>query len=285
MKKQKSVSVRTPNNMRLIQHYIKENLILIMVIVVLVIIGIGGLMFFNTKILLITKQSEDLVNYNKQMGELFITWQEHLFKQNQMNARRDSFIIYASDIIIKHYIANPSRVHRPMTSSEIIILVDAIYNNSQSYGIDPFLPLAFARVESDFYPDVLGLDGEKSIYQFMMSTAENMSRELHIPWNENFWRDPTASTQLWFAYYKKLSMNFVSESEERTIKWTSLAYNAGLYRNQLRYYFDQNAEIETYLRNFPIRKGISTYYKQIYDTYIQYKSGFEVNGSTKRNGQ
>ena len=260
----------------MIQKYMRQNLILLIIIIAMIMIGTCIVIFYNAKIFLITKQSEDLVEYNKQMGELFITWQEQLYKQNQLHERRDSFMIYTSDIIIKHYINHKSVVYKQMTSNEIIILLDTIYSCSLSYGIDPFLPLAFAVVETDLYNDAIGADGERSIYQFMPETAREMYRELNIPFNENYWRDPCESTKLWFAYYKKLSMNFSSENEERTIKWTALSYNAGLYRNSLRYYFNNDYDIEMYLRNFPIRKGINTYYKDIYNKYVEFKSGFEL---------
>jgi soluble lytic murein transglycosylase-like protein len=260
--------------------YIRKNVILLIVIIILGLSFISSIVFFNKKTTEIQQRSEELVSYNQEMGALFIAFQENIISQNLINQRRDVFMIYAMDIIVKNYIEHKSTRYKEMAHSDIIIFLDEIYSNSIATGINPFLPLAFARVETQFYNDAIGLDGERSVFQFMEATARETYRKLNIPYLEDWWRNPKEVVRLWFAYYHELSNNFIHESEERSVRWTALAYNAGLYRNRMKYNFINGAAIDEFVSSVYIyNKGNRHYNREIWNTYLIYKNGFELRNS------
>jgi hypothetical protein len=230
---------------------------------------------FTNQISQIHADSQQLVTYNQQMGELFISLQERIISQNLINQRHDVFMIYSMDIIVKHYLEHPSN-KRQMRPDEIITFLDEIWKQFEITGINPFIPLAFATIETDFYYEEIGRDGERSIFQFMEETARETCAELKSPFISNWWKDQKEAVRLFYSFYYKISNNFISDDEETTIRWSALAYNAGLYRNSLKYYFKNGYSIEEYLVDFPIRKGISSYNNNIYRTFVKYRNGFEL---------
>jgi hypothetical protein len=254
---------------------LKQNLIAVAIITVLV-IGIFSITFYLTsKIEEIKRNSKELVLYNQQMGELFLILQERITSQNLINQSKDIFMVYSMNIITKHYIQNKSPRYSPMSSSDIIIFLDEIYLNSIVSGINPFIPLAFACVETDFYNDALGLDGERSVFQIMETTARETYRKLNLPYLDNWWRDPKECVRLWFAYYHELSNNFIHEDNEKTIRWTALAYNIGLYRNKMIYNFSIETNIDHFVNDLYYSKGNRNYNKQIYEVFLDYSSNFD----------
>jgi soluble lytic murein transglycosylase-like protein len=260
--------------------YIRQNFILLIIIAILALSFTSSIVFFNKKTTEIQQRSEELVSYNQEMGALFIAFQERIISQNLINQRRDVFMIYAMDIIAKNYISHRSTKYSEMSHNDIIIFLDEIYSNSVATGINPFLPLAFARVETQFYNEALGVDGERSVFQFMEATARETYRKLNLPYLEDWWRDPKETVRLWFAYYHELSNHFVSESEERSVRWTALAYNAGLYRNRMKYNFANGAAIDEFVSSVYIyNKGNKHYNREIWNTYITYKHGFELKNT------
>jgi hypothetical protein len=208
---------------------------------------------------------------------------ERLNLHNVTNERmKEHFISYGKEIIRRHYLDNRIPESRQMTPFARDEFLEAIWDFASS-GLYPnagipeglFLPLAFARVESDFIPGAVGLDGERSVFQFMDQTARERYRRSGRSFIPNFCSVPREAVWLWFEYYsRELSVNFETDDFERRVRWTALAYNAGLYRNRLIHYFRQGSTVEAYLRDFPLRRGIATYSRLIWETYYTYRSGF-----------
>jgi hypothetical protein len=221
----------------------------------------------------IQEKAERLVDYNGQMGELFIAWQEQISSNAELGNKRDIFIIYSSNIIINHYLDHPS-TQKPMSKKDIIIFVEEIYARANEFKISPFIPLAFAAVESNFYPDAVGLDGERSVFQFMDDTVRDTYVELHTPYVKDWWKTPTEAVKVFFAHYYKLSTNFTARDDDENIRWAALAYNAGLYRNALKAYYTSGSSIDAYLKDYPLKRGIRAYNQNILETYHRYRENF-----------
>jgi hypothetical protein len=261
--------------------WFKRFWILIVVIAILTGSLIVGYHLFTKQIEEIQAKSEQLVTYNQQMGELFIAFQERIISQNLISQRHDVFMVYAMDIIVKHYLNHPNKNYRQMSAPEIILFLDEIWKQYEVTNISPFIALAFAAIETDYYFGAVGKDGERSVFQFMDYTARNTFSELHLPWTGDWWKNPQLSVRLFYAYYHKLSINFTSENEEKTIRWTALAYNAGLYRNGMKYHFDVGDSIDSYLYLYPLKRGISDYNLKVYNKYIEYRDGFDLKTAPK----
>jgi hypothetical protein len=238
---------------------------------------------FNVKIEKIMQETRNMVEMNIAREQFYIEWHKRVATQSQNEHTKSLYFNYASEIIRQHYLKNPSQIHRQMRPDEIYSLLDTIYCYASS-GVFPtasypdglFLPLAFIRIETDFYPEVIGEDGERCLFQFMHETARSVYSENGRPFVDNFWESPNESVWLWFNFYRKLSMNFINEDKEREIRWSALAYNTGLYRNRLIPYFQKESTIEDYLREYPLNKGSLSYNWQVFETFIEYKKGFGV---------
>jgi len=224
-----------------------------------------------------------LAELNNSREQFYIEWHYQVTRNNQNEHIKSLYFDYASELIRQHYVKVPSRTQRQMRPDEIYSLLDTIYYYATSnqfatasYPDGLFLPLAFACVESNFYPEVIGDAGERSIYQFMQDTAQKVYADNGKPFVNNFWQSPQESTWLWFNYYRQLSSNFIHTDKEKEVRWTALAYNVGLYRNGMVYYFNQGTTIDRYLNRHPITRGVATYNQEVYKTFIKYKNGFVI---------
>jgi soluble lytic murein transglycosylase-like protein len=113
-------------------------------------------------------------------------------------------------------------------SSTYYQLVDLVYNNSKTYGYDPFLVLAVMQVESVFQPRALGrykslaLSGALGLMQLMPETAREIARNLGIVLTSD--KDlfkPEINMAIGVAYLTKLITSF------KSFKLGVLAYNQG----------------------------------------------------------
>jgi hypothetical protein len=255
--------------------HIRQHRVAIIIIAILSILFILFTTYFVINAEKMKKGNEDLLSYNKQMGELFLALQDNILSTTKATQQRELFIIYSADYILKHYNEYKSNLP-PMTPTTITTFLSEIYSKSLIYNIDPFLPLAFAQVETHFYNDAIGQDGERSVFQFMDMTARETYRKINKPFLPNWYQDPQESVTLWFAYYHELNNNFIHESEERSVRWTALAYNAGLYRNGLRRAFNTDQGIDQFVNQVYISKGNKHYNREVWNTYLKLKQGFEL---------
>jgi soluble lytic murein transglycosylase-like protein len=115
-----------------------------------------------------------------------------------------------------------------ISSSTYYQLVDLVYNNSKTYGYDPFLVLAVMQVESVFKPLALGryrnfeLSGALGIMQLMPETAREIARDLGITLatDKDLFK-PEINMVIGVAYLTKLISSF------KSFKLGVLAYNQG----------------------------------------------------------
>lgn len=57
---------------------------------------------------------------------------------------------------------------------------ETIYEYSRAYGVDPFLSLAVAEVESGFDEEAVSKKGAIGVMQLMPATAQDEARDLHL---------------------------------------------------------------------------------------------------------
>jgi len=202
---------------------------------------------------------------------------------------KNLFVDYGLEIMRQHYLQNRIPEHRQMRPIEKVVFLEEIYERAAS-GIYPnagipeglFLPLAYASVETSFVKfnsdgrtPTTGLDGERSIFQFMESTAREVYRRNGRSFISTFWNEPKEYVWLWFEYYSRVeSVRFETDDFERHVRWTALAYNAGGGRTGMKHFFDRGASVQEYLRAYPLRVGISDYHQKIWTAYNQYRTGF-----------
>jgi hypothetical protein len=142
-------------------------------------------------------------------------------------------------------------------------LVDLVYDNSKTYGYDPFLVLAVMQVESVFQPFALGryrnfeLSGALGLMQVKPETAKEIARHLGIVLksDKDLFR-PEINMVIGVAYLTKLISSF------KSFKLGLLAYNQGpgvirehlmgkqplsmeYYRRVLRSYYNLKKSAET----------------------------------------
>ena len=142
-------------------------------------------------------------------------------------------------------------------------LVDLVYNNSKTYGYDPFLVLAVMQVESVFKPFARGryrnfqLSGALGLMQLKPETAREIGRDLGIAItsDKDLFR-PEINMVIGVAYLTKLISSF------KSFKLGLLAYNQGpgvvkerltgnrplsmeYYRRVLRSYYNLKKSAET----------------------------------------
>lgn len=160
-----------------------------------------------------------------------------------------------------------------VSSSTYYQLVDLVYNNSKTYGYDPFLVLAVMQVESVFKPFALGryknfeLSGALGLMQLKPETAREIAHHLGIAItsDKDLFR-PEINMVIGVAYLTKLISSF------KSFKLGLLAYNQGpgvireyltgkqrlsmdYYRRVLRSYYNLKKSAEAQMADTLGRSG------------------------------
>ena len=88
-------------------------------------------------------------------------------------------------------------------------LFDVIYNQSREMGIDPYLTLSIIATESSFRTRAISWAGAYGLMQIKPITAEEVARDLGIPWRgrETLF-DPVVNITLGLRYLAKLKARF-----------------------------------------------------------------------------
>jgi soluble lytic murein transglycosylase-like protein len=100
-------------------------------------------------------------------------------------------------------------------------MVDAIADASRRYDVPPETILAVIRIESAFNTDAVSEAGAVGLMQVLPSTAEEMARELRMPFSEGMLRDPSSNITLGTYYLTKMLGRFDD------LSLALAAYNAG----------------------------------------------------------
>ncbi|HYV17587.1 MAG TPA: lytic transglycosylase domain-containing protein [Verrucomicrobiae bacterium] len=102
-------------------------------------------------------------------------------------------------------------------------MVDAIGDAAIRYDVPPETILAVIRIESNFDVNATSDSGAVGLMQLLPSTAEEVARELRLPWTgeESQLRDPSVNIRLGTHYLTKLLNRFDDLSQALA------AYNEG----------------------------------------------------------
>ncbi|HEV8200114.1 MAG TPA: lytic transglycosylase domain-containing protein [Candidatus Polarisedimenticolia bacterium] len=102
-------------------------------------------------------------------------------------------------------------------------MVDAIGDAAIRYDVPPETILAVIRIESNFDVNATSDSGAVGLMQLLPSTAEEVARELRLPWTgeESQLRDPSVNIRLGTHYLTKLLTRFDDLSQALA------AYNEG----------------------------------------------------------
>jgi soluble lytic murein transglycosylase-like protein len=100
-------------------------------------------------------------------------------------------------------------------------MVEAIADASRRYDVPPETILAVIRIESAFDPEAVSEAGAVGLMQVLPSTAEELARELRMPFSEETLRDPSSNIALGTFYLTKMLGRFDD------LALALAAYNAG----------------------------------------------------------
>ena len=99
--------------------------------------------------------------------------------------------------------------------------IDTIALYADRYGVDPYLVLAIAYVESGFDAKAVSPVGAMGVMQIMPATGEWIAGLLGVECREDFLMDPDINIQIGTYYLSYLSMRFADDWQ------VYAAYNAG----------------------------------------------------------
>lgn len=100
-------------------------------------------------------------------------------------------------------------------------MVEAIADASRRYEVPPETILAVIRIESSFNTEAVSEAGAVGLMQVLPSTAEELARELRMPFSEATLYDPSANIMLGTFYLTKMLGRFDD------LALALSAYNAG----------------------------------------------------------
>lgn len=170
------------------------------------------------------------------IGALIFTFS--ISKQERMDWYKSHYYIY-SDIENKTIASTIERKRKfqlrisgllkdlksTLTDKEIIIFTGYIFDKSDEYGLDPYLPIAIAFTESKFDKMAVGSSNDFGLYQFLPSTARIAASLAGIKYYRGIEFNSLDSTKLWFSHIKILSDTF-----DGNLHCILLAYNMGIRR-------------------------------------------------------
>jgi len=255
------------------------------------IIVIVVLMVFMRNNNAMIERSIDRLEYReKQMESFFLEQRKENARIAKSDIDRENYIAYFSNVITEFYSVRPANRSVEMTMAERRRLLGLIYDYAKGPGFpysDEFLPIAYLRVESEFYPymmrngrkvDIRGTSDERSMFQFMPATARELYRKHGRDFDHEWWKSFDECVWLWFVFNNELAHLFTEAPLDLQVRWTAYAYNRGTYRNELVTYYQNDRTIEQHLRDWPFRaQGDPDYNKNILHFYNIYRDGFRAN--------
>ena len=129
-----------------------------------------------------------------------------------------------------------------ISTSDAMKLAKLIREESQNYGLDPFLILAIIQVESEFFPRAVSPKGAMGLMQIMPETAEFIAGELGVSIDGiKSLYNPFINVRLGVYYLSMLIDRF------KSVEWALHAYNAG----------------PSFINTASLERGIPAYVKKV----------------------
>jgi len=223
----------------------------------------------------------------KQMESFFMEQRKENARIAKSDIDKENYIAYFSNVITEFYSPRTNTRNNELSMAERRRLLSLIYDYAKGSGFpyaDEFLPLAYLRVESEFYQYVTkngrkeyitGTSGERGMFQFMPATARELYRKNGRDFDPEWWKSFEEQVWLWFTFNNELAFVFKDAEDDMRVRWTAYAYNRGTYRNELVTYYWNDRTIEHHLRDWPFKaSGDPRYNTNILYFYNQYRDGF-----------
>jgi len=195
-------------------------------------------------------------------------YQERYYFIDQMDKKRNYTVKQQKEQFQKRAFGIIKENGTTLTVKEIEKYTSLVFDLSQEYDIDPYLSISAAFVESSFNKNKIGDIGERGLYQFRPTTAEEISYKAGIKYYNGIEYNVQHITKLWFEYMDLLLNRF-----NRHIEYALLAYNCGA-SNTIKY---SNMEINNKMGILNIKSGNLKALKKI----IYYNNGYKIAYSDK----
>lgn len=230
-----------------------------------------------------------LIFMKASMSDSTLIYESHLETFYEIRDERNSagdkktFISTFNSLISEHYHLNKNSLNE-LSYEDRSELLRIIYEYAKLPNslVDEFTPLAFIMVETQFYPFrnggkeyVVGwAAGEKSLFQFTEQTAKSVYSKMGKPWNPEWYKSLEESVWVWFyGYHFNFAPHFKNcEDYEELLSWTAYAYNAGPYKNNLKWYFETGKTLNAHFDNTKYTLGDPLKYTNlILENYTKFK--------------
>jgi hypothetical protein len=156
------------------------------------------------------------------------------------------------------------------TEADMDLFVIKIWEKSDIRSIDPWIPMAFCAVESEFTKRAKSIETRwgraRGPFQFIPSTAKSI---LGAAYTDGCEFNLITSIELWFRFYDILSIVPDQESFENKLAWIAMGYHCGDVTQGRVYdsgvdpqeYLTQISKITSTADKDYIRKIISKYHE------------------------
>ena len=167
-----------------------------------------------------------------------------------------------------------------LTNKEMLEFTSYVFDKSEEYGWDPYIPIGFAWTESCFKKKAVGYCNDKGMFQFLPSTAKMVAGNNYY---NNIEFNVLDSTKLWFKYFKILVDYF-----DGNLQYSILAYNMGergvvyyskLKRSKNKWLFE-NGNLISLKQKIYINKKRTPYDEKIYKV-IEFARTYGTNKQIK----
>ncbi len=144
--------------------------------------------------------------------------------------RFEKFVVRAKGIILSH------NAETDLTDQDMNAMLRENFNLAEQYGMNPWIFMAFAAVESDFTKGVQSdISSASGIVQFMPFTMKLVLQDQYVPGMEF---DPIWACRAWYKY-----VLYLTESVGGDLKWTAAAYMSP----QAIQFYEQDRSVEEFM--------------------------------------
>lgn len=185
-----------------------------------------------TSIALIQQTSNSQIELNRQ-SLLSGLYSVNRLVQEEIPTRAErfeKFVVRAKGVILSH------NAETDLTDEDMNAMLRENFNLAEQYGMNPWIFIAFAAVESDFNKSVQSsLSSARGIVQFMPLTMKLVLQDDYVPGMEF---DPIWACRAWYKY-----ILYLTESVGGDLKWTAAAYMSPQAIN----FYEQERSIEEFM--------------------------------------
>jgi soluble lytic murein transglycosylase-like protein len=171
--------------------------------------------------------------------------------------RLENFCAKAKAYILREYPRNT-------LGQDIDRFLIKVFESAETYHVSPWLPIAFAAVESGFTARAVSPVGAKGVFQVMPETAVLiLGRDYATDCEFN----PLVGVDLWFRYYSSVRNDFEGTSAE-VIPWICAAYLSGVGAVKA---YKKGVGVEDYMKSLAVFEfGDVEYHHKVLQKFNQF---------------